>query len=337
MKNSKISEQNEIVHRTRRWHYTVFKDFVQNTKLKHATRFLFILLDSFTSKNSPQPYPRIEYLCTLMGVGKNKLWRCMKELQDNGFLERKQRYIEGKFSSNLYTLTDEPFFAEDGADFASPCFGETQKGETQNGETQNRDTKSTPSKTRAVPKGKSTTTSAPPLRGVASSPPLPRGKRASRGGSGGGGKSANADGEELFELDADGKALKQFWDEHYAVVYRHKYNHSDDDLVALQYLAWDDKLLSTMGLILVAWQFTPKANGEYDPQFYASHFSRRPFDLWYYQESEGQRRVELIRAKLGWMGDKKQIESGFKWYAGIKSNRLKEKGAVVTGDEVNAG
>lgn len=82
------------------------KDFVHDTALSKDARFLWILLASYCSPDSPQPYPSIKTLCRLMGVTKDTLAKYTRELVERGCLMREQRNTNGEFRSNTYTLID---------------------------------------------------------------------------------------------------------------------------------------------------------------------------------------------------------------------------------------
>ena len=327
-------EPSQIRQRTRRWHFTVYKDLIHNTVLSHSARFLWVLLQSYTSKNSPQPFPSIRSLCQIMGTGKNRLYRFMQELQDHGYLEKEQQRVGGEFSSNLYALMDEPYLKDAETDSPCPPGGEAVDVTAAEGGEKNlrcprpratmdgnpwmgdhgRETKryhsgrDNQSKKRAFASQRDAQTLLPVTR-------------PERNGTGYGKPTSSAEptadavGEDgNFELDEKSLELQQLWDDYYRKVFRRKFQHTEDDLVALQYLAEEASPQEMMGLILSAWSFKQQPEGDYDPHFYCARYSQRPRDIWMTLPRHTASNLDEMRRELAWRSRKDQIDFGYQWF-----------------------
>lgn len=126
---------------------------------------------------------------------------------------------------------------------------------------------------------------------------------------------ADAVGEdEDFELQENGKALLNLWNEYYPKVFKRSYRHTKDDLVALQYLAEEASGYEMMGFILSAWSFKRKPEGEFDPYFYCTRYSSRPRDMWMTSGKDGISNLDKMRREQSWRSRPEQIEFGYKWF-----------------------
>ncbi len=91
------------------WHYSIRKEFVFNAKLSRDARFLYIVLQSFTNKDSKEAFPTREYLKKIMGCSDRTLSRYIGELKTSRYLKmRKERSENGSFTHNVYELFDCP-------------------------------------------------------------------------------------------------------------------------------------------------------------------------------------------------------------------------------------
>jgi len=91
------------------WHYSIRKEFVFNAKLSRDARFLYIVLQSFTNKDSKEAFPSREYLKNIMGCSERTLSRYISELKNSRYLKmRKERSDQGSYKHNVYELFDYP-------------------------------------------------------------------------------------------------------------------------------------------------------------------------------------------------------------------------------------
>jgi len=171
-------------------------------------------------------------------------------------------------------------------------------------------------------------------RGEASSPPsVPRGASRRTAITAGEPTSsvkptADAVGEEDgFELEESGRELLRLWNEHYRVVFKRKFQPSEDDLVALQYLADEGSTHEMMGFILSMWSFGRKPEGEFDPYFYCTRYSSRPRDICRTVGQEGTSNLEKMRHEMSWRGLTSQIKYGYSWFEKIKAKQAVSAGS----------
>lgn len=129
--------------------------------------------------------------------------------------------------------------------------------------------------------------------------------------------AADAAGEEAFEMDDRGEALKKLWDEYYPVAFQRPAKHTEDDLIALQHLAEEGNLREIMGFILGAWSFKKVESG-FDPHFYCARYSSRPRDIVMITGRDKTSNLEKMRKEMSWRGQKSQIDFGYQWFEKIK-------------------
>jgi len=102
------NQQDKILYKGA-WHYSIRKEFVFNAKLSRDARFLYIVLQSFTNKDSKEAFPTREYLKKIMGCSDRTLSRYIGELKTSRYLKmRKERSENGSFTHNVYELFDCP-------------------------------------------------------------------------------------------------------------------------------------------------------------------------------------------------------------------------------------
>ncbi len=89
------------------WQYSISKKFVCNTSLSRDSRFLFIVLKSFTNDTKKEAFPSRELLCKIMQCSENSLTKYLKELKGKGFLHiTRERKENGLFLHNVYEIIE---------------------------------------------------------------------------------------------------------------------------------------------------------------------------------------------------------------------------------------
>lgn len=120
--------ENKVRYGGRKWSTSIQNEFIREPNLSYPARFLYILLMSYASPDSPCPFPRFETLAYFMGsfrkdresgelvrkdMDEDALRKYRQELIDKGYLEMERRrsfekHKEGSWTSNIYTLLDGP-------------------------------------------------------------------------------------------------------------------------------------------------------------------------------------------------------------------------------------
>ncbi len=102
------NQQDKILYKGA-WHYSIRKEFVFNSTLSRDSRFLYVILLSFTNKDKKEVFPSREYLKNIMICSDRTLSRYISELKKNGYLKmRKERSEGGEYKHNVYELFDYP-------------------------------------------------------------------------------------------------------------------------------------------------------------------------------------------------------------------------------------
>jgi hypothetical protein len=104
---------NDLIRSQRKnWHFSVEKEFVlgQNSDLSGPARFLYIILLSFVSPDSLQPFPGMQLLSNAMGSTEKTVLKYRQELESRGWLsiERTRNPKTSQFGRNIYNLLDGP-------------------------------------------------------------------------------------------------------------------------------------------------------------------------------------------------------------------------------------
>lgn len=93
------------------WHSSVPNEFIQNPQyppLHNGAFRLFVVLISYASPTSPQPFPTWETLAANTGCCRNSLAKWLRELAHRGWIRREQLAGDnGRFGHNVYTLFPE--------------------------------------------------------------------------------------------------------------------------------------------------------------------------------------------------------------------------------------
>src|SRR4051812_31888133 len=63
---SRTMSQDTIQSKKKKWHFSVEKDFLLDTRLKPMARMLYIVLMSYASPNSPVPFPGMALLAKIL-------------------------------------------------------------------------------------------------------------------------------------------------------------------------------------------------------------------------------------------------------------------------------
>lgn len=93
----------------KRWHFSVEKDFVCNSRLSPMARMLYLVLMSYASPSSPVPFPGMRTLSTILQCSDDTIRKYRVELENEQWLEVEQRRDgHQKFLSNAYVLLDGP-------------------------------------------------------------------------------------------------------------------------------------------------------------------------------------------------------------------------------------
>jgi len=102
------NQQDKILYKGA-WHYSIRKEFVFNSTLSRDSRFLYVILLSFTNKDKKEVFPSREYLKNIMICSDRTLSRYISELKNNGYIKMKKvRSENGLFTHNVYELFDYP-------------------------------------------------------------------------------------------------------------------------------------------------------------------------------------------------------------------------------------
>ena len=106
------------------------KSIMQDRKLKIESKAIFAYLITYAG-NGDTAFPGRELICQDLGISKDRFYKYMNELKENGYIEITQvKNTEGKFAHNVYKLI--PF----------PEIPDTVNPDTENPCTGNKDTKS---------------------------------------------------------------------------------------------------------------------------------------------------------------------------------------------------
>jgi hypothetical protein len=93
----------------KRWHFSVEKDFVCNSRLSPMARMLYLVLMSYASPSSPVPFPGMRTLSTILQCSDDTIRKYRVELERDNWLEvEARRDGHNKFLSNAYVLLDGP-------------------------------------------------------------------------------------------------------------------------------------------------------------------------------------------------------------------------------------
>jgi hypothetical protein len=303
------------------WQSPVPNSIIRNDKLTDRARMLWIFIRSYASPSSPVPFPKNSTMCRNLGWSRETLWKYMKELEGKGLMSVKRT----EFLVNQYYLFDAPQsnFTES-ENFPLGKFPTAKKSDTKKSHTEE-DDPIDGAKGKSVPlASQSDAYVSPP---VVQSAARATGNRSKPTSSVKATAGAVAGEEDDFELEENGKALLNLWDEHYLKVFKRTYQHTKDDLVALQYLAEEASGYEMMGFILSAWSFRRKPEGEYDPYFYCTHYSNRPRDIWMTTRKDGTSNLDKMREEQCWRSRPEQIEFGYKWFAKIQGKQAVPAGS----------
>lgn len=89
------------------WQYSIPKKFVCDTSLSRDSRFLFIVLKSFTNDTKKECFPSRDLLSQIMNCSQRSLTKYISELQKKGFLQiTRERNEGGEFLHNVYVIIE---------------------------------------------------------------------------------------------------------------------------------------------------------------------------------------------------------------------------------------
>lgn len=88
--------------------YCISSEFVRDRRLTHQARFLFVVLRSFASPSSAEPFPSVEELGVICGWNKATVAKYLNELARTGHVQKSQPSLEGRFGLNHYLLDESP-------------------------------------------------------------------------------------------------------------------------------------------------------------------------------------------------------------------------------------
>ena len=90
------------------WIVSIGQSFIRNKTLTPQSKFLFILLKSYTNNKRKEAFPSIKTLRSLTGWSNDTLNKYLVELEENGFMVKTREKREGgRFSHNIYSLQSE--------------------------------------------------------------------------------------------------------------------------------------------------------------------------------------------------------------------------------------
>lgn len=89
------------------WQYSISKKFVCDTSLSRDSRFLFIVLKSFTNDTKKECFPSRDLLSQILNCTQRSLTKYMSELQRKGYLQiTRERKEGGEFLHNVYEIIE---------------------------------------------------------------------------------------------------------------------------------------------------------------------------------------------------------------------------------------
>jgi hypothetical protein len=83
--------------------HTHLLDLIKQKKIT-TDEFIILLLISKRVNKKKQCFPSIKLLQEESTFGRDKVQKCIVDLDKKGFIKKSQRKVEGKFSSNFYTI-----------------------------------------------------------------------------------------------------------------------------------------------------------------------------------------------------------------------------------------
>ena len=112
-----MNEGNRLVYKGA-WSFEVRKDFVLNPAYSIGAKMLYIAIRSYCDNGGDTAFPSSKTLSAALGVSRDKIFKCAKELEAAGLLEREQSHCPksdkneketgqpkpGGFSHTVYTL-----------------------------------------------------------------------------------------------------------------------------------------------------------------------------------------------------------------------------------------
>lgn len=98
-----------VQSRKKKWHFTVEKDFILDTRLSPMARMLYMLLTSYASEDSPMPFPGMKLMARVLDCTEDTVRKYRQELERKQWLEVEHRRDgHNKFIRNAYILLDGP-------------------------------------------------------------------------------------------------------------------------------------------------------------------------------------------------------------------------------------
>lgn len=104
-----------VIHRRRRKETTVDNSIIWDRSLSNMARFALIAILSL-----PEDWDySVRGMAAMLQVSKDTMGKYLRELEEAGYLRRRQGEDRGKFSKSVYTITDTP--GEFGDEEEPPC------------------------------------------------------------------------------------------------------------------------------------------------------------------------------------------------------------------------
>jgi hypothetical protein len=104
-----MQSSDTLQSRKKRWHFSVEKDFVCDSRLSPMARMLYLVLTSYASPTSPVPFPGMRTLSTILQCTEDTIRKYRVELERNNWLEvERRRDGLNKWLNNAYILLDGP-------------------------------------------------------------------------------------------------------------------------------------------------------------------------------------------------------------------------------------
>jgi hypothetical protein len=103
----------ELINNKKRWRFCIEKEFLTDDTLSPMARMLYMVIDSYSSKVSPVPFPSIALLCRILCCKEETYRKYRKELEGRGLLRVERHRGAGmKFERNRYHLLDGDVYVE---------------------------------------------------------------------------------------------------------------------------------------------------------------------------------------------------------------------------------
>ena len=95
---------NQILYKGK-WSFPIDREFVLDPSISLGAKMVYIALKSFCSPNGMTAFPSSVKLSKSLGIARGTFYRYCDELENNGWVSRKQNKSDtGKFTNTIYTV-----------------------------------------------------------------------------------------------------------------------------------------------------------------------------------------------------------------------------------------